>query len=386
VHPLRTQDGQVVSGYLLSRGNEDTVAVFAHPRENVVAHYLAAEILNQGFAAFLQAPRSVGNDIRLEHEIALYDVAAGVRFLRRSGFRRIVTVGTSGGGALFAFYNQQALAPPEKRIARTPGGRPTKLAVAELPPPDGIVFVSAHLGQGKLLMSLIDPSVTDEADPLSADPALDPFSERNGYSPQGASYSAEFVARYRRAQIDRIAKIDATARTQVAERAAARKRSSDGGAQADKIRAAYIPIFNVWRTDAELRSWDLTLDPSDRKIGSLWGVNPIASNYGSVGFARVCTADSWLSTWSGLSSNASMELCLPSIEQPTLLIEYSGDNATFPSDYEAMYEKIGTCAKARLAFKGDHQGRPIHDGDPDERAAVGKAIGSWIAENVKFHS
>jgi len=80
--------------------------------------------------------------------------------------RRIVSVGNSGGGPLWAFYNQQALAAPEKRIAFTPAGRPTKLAEANLVPLDGMVFVSTHLGQGKLLMSGIDPSVTDEYDAL----------------------------------------------------------------------------------------------------------------------------------------------------------------------------------------------------------------------------
>src|SRR5258706_12211503 len=128
VHPLHTQDGNVVSGYLLKRGGERVVAVLAHPREHIVANYLAAEILQTGAAVFLQAPRLVGNDIRLEHEIALYDLAAAMTFLRGAGYERIVAVGNSGGGPLWAFYNQQALAPPQARIALTPGGRPTKLA------------------------------------------------------------------------------------------------------------------------------------------------------------------------------------------------------------------------------------------------------------------
>src|SRR5258708_29227377 len=203
VHPLRTQDGNVVSGYLLKRGGERVVAVLAHPREHIVANYLAAEILQTGAAVFLQAPRLVGNDIRLEHEIALYDLAAAMTFLRGAGYERIVAVGNSGGGSLWAVYNQQALAPPQARIALTPGGRPTKLAEAELIPPDGIAFISTHLGQGKLLMNGIDPSVTDEADALSVDLSLDPFSRDHGYSPKGATYAPTFVERYRPAQLGR---------------------------------------------------------------------------------------------------------------------------------------------------------------------------------------
>ena len=79
----------------------------------------------------------------------------------------------------------------------------------------------------------------------------------------------------------------------------------------DAILAAYSPIFQVWRTDADPRCFDLSLEPSDRAYGSLWGANPIVSNYGSVGFGRVCTPESWLSNWSALSSNASMERARP---------------------------------------------------------------------------
>src|SRR4029077_3435522 len=132
VHPLRTQDGNVVSGYLLKGGGERVVTVVGQPRGHIVANYLAAEILQTGAAVFLQAPRLVGNDIRLEHEIALYDLAAAMGFLRSSGFERIATVGNSGGGPLWAFYNQQALAAPDDWIGFTPGGRPTGLAQAEL--------------------------------------------------------------------------------------------------------------------------------------------------------------------------------------------------------------------------------------------------------------
>lgn len=385
-HPLRTQDGNVVSGYLLTRGGEDVVAVLAHPREHIVASYLAAEILRAGAAVFLQAPRLVGNDIRLEHEIALYDVAAALRFLRDSGFKRIVPVGNSGGGPLWAFYNQQALAAPENRIAVTPAGRPTKLAEAELILPDALVFVSSHIGQGRLLMNCIDPSVINESDALSVDPALDPFSPANGFSAKGSSYAPDFVARYRLAQKERVARIDALAREHVAERAAARKRLKTTGTMADRIRAAHTPIFPVWRTDADLRCWDLGLDPSDRRLGSLWGADPVGSNYGSIGFGRLCTAESWLSTWSGLSSNASMEACAPAIEQPTLLIEYTGDPATFPTDNDALYGWIGASDKSRAAFQGDHHGRAIHEGDEDPRHAVGRTIGEWFQDTLARRS
>lgn len=380
VHVLQTQDGQTVSGYLLAQGEEQAVAVLAHPREHIVASYLASEILRQGCAVFLQAPRSVGNDIRLEHEMALYDLAAAMSFLKGMGFDKLIAIGNSGGGPLWAFYNQQALCKSEARLERTPGGRPTKLAKAQLVPPDALVFVSSHLGQGKLLMSCLDPSVSKENDPFETDAALDPFDASNGFSPKGATYTDDFILRYRAGQVRRVERIDAWAREQAAERASARQRLKNGGGKADRIRASFSPIFSVWRTDADVRCWDLRLDPSDRRLGSLWGADPASSNYGGVGFGRVCTPESWLSTWSGLSSRASMELCVPAIEQPTLQIEYTGDASTFPADNDYLFTRIGSSRKHRLRFRGDHHGRRLDAGDEDARPLVGNAIGSWIGD------
>ena len=132
-------------------------------------------------------------------------------FLRERGFEHVVTLGHSGGGTLYAFYHQQAGLAPADRIATTPAGRPVALAEADMPRPDGAVFMAPHPGQGTILARLIDPSVTDERDPLSVDPALDPYDPANGFAPPGqsSSYPPEFVDRYRAAQRDRIARIDA---------------------------------------------------------------------------------------------------------------------------------------------------------------------------------
>lgn len=379
-HPLRTEDGQTVTGFLLARGGERTVAVIAHPREHLVPHYLAAELVAGGVAVFLQAPRLTGNDIRLEHEISLYDLAAAIKFLRVQGYAKVVALGNSGGGPLWALYNQQALLAGSERIARTPGGRPTKLETAELPVPDGMVFVSAHLGQGVLLMNGMDPSLTDESDAFSVDPSLDPFCPDNGYAADGkARYAPEFIERYRAAQRARVERIDAYALEQVRERAEARKRIKAGvTTRMDAALAAHTSIFPVWRTDADLRCWDLGIDPSDRHPGSLWGVNPMVSNYGSIGFGRVCTPESWLSTWSGIHSNASMAKCAPAIEQPTLLIEYTGDNSTFPSEVDQLFNMVGAGDKQRAAFAGDHHGRPLVDDAPNPKIQVGACLREWF--------
>ena len=57
----------------------------------------------------------------------------------------------------------------------------------------------------------------------------------------------------------------------------------------DAMVSSHQQIFQVWRTDADLRCFDLSLDPSDRRFGSVWGARPMVSNVGSVGFGRICT-------------------------------------------------------------------------------------------------
>ena len=95
---------------------------------------------------------------------------------------------------LYAFYLEQAGLAPAGRIATTPGGRPAKLADAEMPLPDGMIFLAPHPGQGQLLLASIDPSVADEQDPTSVVPQLDPFSPANGFAepPSSSAYTKEF--------------------------------------------------------------------------------------------------------------------------------------------------------------------------------------------------
>lgn len=377
---LRTADNAAVTGSLYQRGVTDTVVCIMHPREFMACHYLIPDIVESGCAAWSQSPRSVGNDLRLEHETALFDVAAGLTFLRAQGFRRIVLLGNSGGASLYAFYVQQSSRDGGARIERTPGGRPTKLSTLSMPEVDGMIFVAPHPGQGMLLMGCIDPSVMDERDPLSVDPALDPLSETNGFSPGNARYAADFLDRYRAGQRARVARLDETARTLITTRMEAKKKAK--AAPTDELRrqGAHTPIMTVWRTDADPRCFDLSLDPSDRAFGTLWGKDPLASNYGAVGFARNCTPDAWLSTWSALSSNAALVKTAPSINQPTLLIEYTGDASTFPGVARDIYGQIAASEKSHCRIRGDHHGRALAEGEEPGRYNAGREISRWLSD------
>jgi pimeloyl-ACP methyl ester carboxylesterase len=380
---LRTADNAAVTGSLYLRGKPNTVVCVMHPREFMACHYLIPDIVESGCAAWSQGSRSIGNDLRLEHELALIDVAAGLSFLRSHGFKNIVLLGNSGGASLYAFYVQQSSLDGNRRLARTPGGRPTNLDTLTMPEIDGFVFVAPHPGQGVLLMGCIDPSVVDERDPLSVDPALDALDSRNGFAepPAPAKYTPEFLQRYRAAQRARVEKLDGIAKNLIAARMDARKKAKDGGG--DKLRrlGAHTPIMTVWRTDADPRCFDPSIDPSDRAYGTLWGRDPRASNYGAVGFARNSTPEAWLSTWSGLSSNAALAKTVPSIQQPTLLIEYTGDVSTFPNDNREIFAAIGASQKSHLRVRGDHHGRALTKDEELGRNIAGAKARDWLREH-----
>lgn len=379
VHALATHDGAAVTGLLYSRTSSDIVLCIMHPREFMASHYLIPDLVRAGFAVWTQTSRSVGQDLRLEHELALLDAAAGLSFLKSQGFRRVVLVGNSGGASLYGFYNQQSLLAPDQRLTRTVGGRPVDLSGAVMPHVDGMILVSPHPGQGQILMRCIDPAVEDESEPLYTIAELDFLNPVNGFreAGQSAAYSQDFVRRHSEAQRARVERLDALARSMIAKRFAARKRFKESGSEEDKRRAAFSGLLTIWRTDADLRCWDLSLDPSDRKLGSVWGKDPVAANFGVPGFGRLCTPEAWLSTWSGLSSQANLFKTARSVEQPCLQIEYTGDNTVFPSDGDAVFAALATSDKVRQRFRGDHHGRALELGEEAGRDQAAKAIIEW---------
>src|ERR1700677_4719360 len=245
LHQVPTADGATVKGTLFHPPGATTCVTVIHPRLDMSGHPMIGLLLKAGVAVWSQGMRAVGTDHTLVHEQALLDVAAGYA-IARGRYDRLVALGHSGGGTLNASYLWQAAAAPQDRIPRTPAGRPTRLAEAGMPVPDGVVFLAAHPGQGEVMLHGIDPSVIDEADPLAADPELDLFDPRNGFRepPESSGYTLEFLIRYRAAQRERMVRLDHLARHWVARREEARARFKATGDLADR-RAALAPRFLI---------------------------------------------------------------------------------------------------------------------------------------------
>ncbi|MBP2371057.1 alpha/beta hydrolase [Pseudonocardia parietis] len=379
-----TVDGNAAKGTLFTppgrEPRDTTVVVLMHPRVDFSRHYLVPALVEAGHAVYAQQARDAGNDLRLIHEQALLDLGAGLEWLHTVGFRRAVGLGNSGGGGLLTYYVQQSHRAAADRITRTPAGRLSSLDKATLPTLDALAYLAPHPGQGTLLSHCIDPSVTDEDDPFSVDPGLDPFAEHNGHRPvpESSAYPAEFVERYRAAQLARIARIDERARSHVSEARDARRKVKDGNATAaDRHRAGTARLMTTWRTDADLRAMDLSLDKSDRDYGSVYGHDPEITNYGIVGFGRLTTPDAWLSTWSAITSNATIAKTGPDMTLPTLLITYTADNCVFPSDFDSIADAIASSDKQIHAIPADHYGNPVGTGR-QRRGYAADLIAHWI--------
>jgi len=380
--------------YRPPHGNPRTVILMAHPRADFAQHYTIPYWVEAGFAACALNTRYLNNDMMMLHENLLLDLAAAIRFLREEeGFEHVVMLGNSGGGSLFAYYDAQARAPHGQRVGAPPGGGPPDLNRFELPPADGLILLAAHPGQGMVLMGSIDAAVTDEHDPFANDPELDMYDERNGYRtpPAPSRYAQQWLERYRAAQYARVARLDAIARSHVAEAQQARAASrlpdfaeAPAAHRALTRRYAMGPrIMLIYRTQANPNYLDLSLDPSERAVGSIFSPRPDLFNYHAFGLAHVVTPEAWLSTWSGISSQANLIRNLPAVTVPTLVVGAMGDQDIFIGDAHAEFAASGASDKRLEFIEGaDHfmraGGSRAQLGDP--RPRLMKLLSEWTRE------
>jgi hypothetical protein len=351
---LKAEDGGVSRGVLYSTGKERTVVCLMHPRADMTRHYLIPYLVDNGVAFFAQESRWPGTDIATIHEVLLADVAAAMTHLRARNFDFIVLLGNSGAGSLYCLYQAQATTAPPGRLTDTAAGDPYDLNAFNMPAADGMIFLGAHLGAGKILQTEVDPSVIDESDPLSCDPELDMYEPANGFRepPEYSTYADDFLARYRAAQATRVERIDAIARNHIRNQRTFREVADN---LATRRRAMLGRYMQVHRLDANPGSTSRPVPPSQRTYGSLMSVRPDLSNYAEPG-TKVITPRAWLSSWSGLSSRAAVLDNLPKVTVATLVANYDADNAIYPASSDTIFDASPASDKSRAQFEGDHFG------------------------------
>lgn len=322
-----------------------TGAIVMHPASNFMGHYLIAPLADRGVTCLGLNSRYAGNDTVLLMERVLQDLGAGVKYLRETlGCERVVLVGNSGGAALAAYYQAEA---EHFTCATMVDGDPTHIVAADLPRIDGIALCAAHEGRSHLLLRWIDPALVDEHDVTSVDSSLDMYDPANGADAAGttATYDRGFLDRFMAAQRVRRDRIESRVRARLAE-----LRSTPGGPRDE--------AFIVYRTHADPRCLDLSLDANDRKVGSVWG-DARSVNCSANAMGRTTSLTAFLSQWSSASRAGGPEN-LARTSVPTLLLTYTADQSTFPSTREAWLAAGGARIRNVDIVGGDHYlaGRP----------------------------
>jgi len=389
------QDGVPSRGLLYSpEGATPRVGVhLLHPRTDQSQNYNIEPLAKAGYMVLGRGGRSVNNDVDTVHEEILLDFAAGVRLLRDRGCEKVILLGNSGGGSLAALYQAQARTAPPGRLGPSLPYPTVDLNEAELSPADAVVIIGGHAGEAQVLLRMIDPSVVDESDPLSCNADLDMYRPTAGFRmpPESSHYSIEFIQHYRRAQLERVLRIDAKA-LQYLEDAMmsqsvreARDWPPDEASRLER-RGAGGRIMVIYRTLADPASADMSLDPDDRSpVGMDGDQRPDLQNYSNIGPAHYLTPRAWLSTWSGVSSHANTAENLKKIADPTLIVHYCADWFARLADADSMLASSAAPDKT-LTFvpNADHYGRILGPhGTPGDRVTSGTdAVLKWLLERL----
>ena len=336
LHSLPTADGVFVDAavYRPATKMPDTGLVFIHPQVNFLHHYALPSFARRGYAALGMNSRYAGNETAVLLENVVLDLEAGTAWLRANGCRHVVLVGNSGGGAVACMLQR----------AKRAG--------------DALVLLNAHRGRAQVFTTWLDPSVLDERDLHATDPALDMYDARNG-----PPYSPAWLAAYRAAQVERNRRITRWVQGEIA-----RLETIDGPARD-------FP-FVVFRTAADPRFLDRSLDPSDRVPGTYWG-DARAVNYMLGGLGRVSSLRSWLSQWGYDTSDGSAVEQLKAIGGPLLVLQSTADQGVFPSDAQALYDAAATDDKRLEWLRGASH---FFKDQPQQLDHLVSTVCDWLAE------
>ena len=363
----------------------DIGVLLIHRVNNYLGHLAATELARRGFLVLTMNSRFDNNEAAVLWEQIALDVKSGVEYLKRQeGVRSVVLFGHSGGAATLSFY--QAVA--EKGIGYC--AAPGKLTVcgkelSSLPRADALILVDASLGNPVGLLRSLNPSVVTEGDPKALDPALDPFSQANGFNPSGPpSYSAEFRQKYYEAQAARMNRLIASASQQAAQLIAG------GGPFPDDNVFLIVRAQGARLADADPIAETATVKPRKllRNNGSIvtelvrsvrppGRPNPAANAYFEGG-ARLLTLKSFLTanairsthSMTGIdwcSSNNSTPCALGQIGVP-LLVSAMGGN-TGLRDNEWLFENAASRDKDFFVLEGaTHNMEPCVECEPRKGA------------------
>lgn len=336
----------------------NNVILFMHPIGGGEYLPMVVALAKAGYPVIYCQSRYSGNDSALIMEKVVIDMANCIRHAKdKFGYEKVILAAWSGGGSLSLFYQSQAEKPT---ITQTPAGDPVDLTIQGLIPADGVMVLAAHVSRAHTLTEWMDASILDERDPDNKDPELDLYNPDN---PNQPPYRAEFLERYRTAQIARNRKITGWVKDKLAELKAKGKPLGEFG-------------FVVHGTMADPRWLDPQVDPNDRQANWCYLGDPEVVNNGPVGLARFCTLRSWLSQWSFDDSNADGVACAARISVPVMVVGNSADDACTPSHTHRLFEAISHDDKEMHEIKGATH---YYFGQPQQLQEAVALCGDWLA-------
>ncbi|CAN5595460.1 hypothetical protein BH11PSE7_BH11PSE7_37170 [soil metagenome] len=353
---LQMMRPRIYGAWMAPPGPKKVAAIVMHPASNFMGHYLIEALAARGVACMGLNSRYAGNDTLLLMERVIQDLGAGVQFLRAQGYDKVVLIGNSGGASLSAFYQAQA---ERLTIERMLDGDPACLSPADLPPVAGLALCAAHEGRSTLMRNWIDPSLTDERDALSLDASLDM------YDPRNQPFTPEFLARFKSAQQARLARIEQW----VNERLALLRGMTTPGSARDEV-------FAIYRTHADPRCLDLSIDANNRQLGSVWANGAAGArsvNYAASQMGRLTSLTAFLSQWSS-QSRADGPANLAATSVPVLLCTYTADQSTFPSTRDAWLQAGAERIRNVTIAGGNH----YLAGQPELVAQVADEMAAWM--------
>ena len=321
--------------YLIPHGRASkSLYLFMHPSSTLQLLPMPAALAGAGLHVLCAASRYPRNDSGLIMEKVAVDMGAWVGDARARGYDKVILVGWSGGGSLSLFYQAEAEAPS---ITATPAGDSVDLTRAGLEPADGVIFIAAHLSRAETLTEWLDPSVTDEFDPDRRDVEFDIY---DADCPHRPPYLADFVERFRTAQIARNRRITAWCR----EWLETLRRRGTGEVER---------CFVVHRTMCDVRWLDPAIDPNGRRPGWCYMGDPRTVNTSPAGLARYSSLRSWLSQWSYDLSNAKGPKNAARIRKtPVLQVENQADDAVPASHNPTIRAALATPDKEYVPING----------------------------------
>ncbi len=212
--------GRDVSGLLyeptLPAWKSQIAVLVMHSDADYLTFSMGGEMAKRGYRVLCANVSDKNNSL----DRKILDARLAVDSLRANpGIRKVVLMGHSGGGTLMSAYQSLAengvevFQGPEK-LVRCPD------SLANLPPADGVMLLDSNWGIAAMMLFSLDPAVMRESggQPLNAE--LNLFDPRNGFGPEGSSFSEEFTHKFLGAQGERNARLIARAleRLRVIER------------------------------------------------------------------------------------------------------------------------------------------------------------------------